>query len=135
MTDFGRDDVIKLNSFRVGRQLKLQPSPILVLVLHTPALVHLRVQREALHEQRREEPERCDPDHHPPHDDEALCERVFDLAAEGLFERRDHGDDRVRDRHAAGELFDERRGEFLAELGLEDGGADGDAPYLEIPSS
>lgn len=95
-----------------------------VVLLERPLVVHLRVQRERLHAERREEADRGDADAHLPHDAQAAPERVAHLLLQRLLQRADLGDRGVRDGHATREARDELGGESVRKLGLQHCGAD-----------
>lgn len=86
-------------------QRELQLNLALLFAIDTPALVDLCVEWQALHEKRRQQSEGADADQHEPNDTDAVRKCHADLAAEGLVERRDQRDRRVRDRDAPGEVL------------------------------
>lgn len=84
------------------------------------------MQGQALHEERRDEAEDGDTDHHLPHHPKAVCKRHTYSRPQRLVEGFDNGDDGVRDCNPFGEPLDELCWEAADQLGLQDGDADGE---------
>ena len=99
-------------------------------VLPSPVLVNVRVKLELPHAKTRHEPRPRDTEHELPDALERLAKRLPHLVLQRLLERRDRGNRRKCKLDALWELREERGGQFLLQLVLQDRTADGDAPYL-----
>jgi hypothetical protein len=88
------------------------------------------VQLQLSHAETRHEPCTRDAERDLPDDLERLAKRLPHLVLHRLLERRDRRNGRKGKLYALRELGEERGGQFLLQLVLQDRTADGDAPDL-----
>ena len=99
-------------------------------VVEAVLVVRVLLHRHLSDEEERHEARRGETGHRLPHRRHARRKRVADLTLQRGLERRDDGDDRVRDLRALGELLQKRGGQTPLELVLEDACRNRDAPCL-----
>lgn len=88
------------------------------------------MERQALHEQGRDESDSGDADHYLPDHLETVCERLANDRLQGLFEGSDDGDDGICEGNSLGELLYKFLRQAAGELSLQDRNSDGERPDL-----
>lgn len=101
-----------------------------LLVFQHPICVQRVMQREATHQQRRQQSSATNDSQDPPQDRKTLCKRDSNLGKSLRRKRGELRDERVHDRGPLWDRRDKGRGKFLRELVLEDGASDSDTPHL-----